>query len=132
MVHEVIEMKDIRGLNLFDSMIVSACMEEEKVGYHRYGSNPTRRMAKTQARLKWADILILGVRILVSCLLLNSNMAAYAQSTFGSVRGIVQDNTGAVIADSQVVLHSVDENTERTVTADGSGTFIFENVTSGG
>ncbi|WP_260734833.1 TonB-dependent receptor [Tunturiibacter lichenicola] len=64
-------------------------------------------------------------------LLLNLAAAAVAQSTFGSVRGIVQDNTTAVIADSQIVLHSLDENTERTVTADASGSFIFENVKAG-
>jgi hypothetical protein len=124
-------MKDIRGLNPLDSMIVDTCMKEEKGGYQRYGNNKARRTAKTQARLKWANILMRALRILVSCLLLSSGIAAYAQSTFGSVRGIVQDNTGAVISDSQVVLHSSDENTERTVNADASGTFIFENVKAG-
>ena len=48
-----------------------------------------------------------------------------AQSTFGSVRGTIQDNTSANIADAQVVLHSMDENTERTASADASGAFIF-------
>jgi hypothetical protein len=58
-------------------------------------------------------------------------MSAHAQSTFGSVRGIVQDHTGASIPGSQVVLHSTDENTERTANADDSGGFIFENVKAG-
>jgi hypothetical protein len=47
------------------------------------------------------------------------------------VRGIVQDHTGASIPGSQVVLHSTDENTERTANADDSGGFIFENVKAG-
>jgi hypothetical protein len=64
-------------------------------------------------------------------LLLNNPESMFAQSTFGSVRGIVQDNTSAVVSDSQVVLHSTDENTERTVSADASGSFIFENVKAG-
>ena len=34
-------------------------------------------------------------------------------------------------ADAQIVLHSTDENTERTVDADASGSFIFENVKAG-
>jgi len=61
------------------------------------------------------------------------NMLApsFAQSTFGSVRGTVQDNTGASVPDSQVILHSVEENTERSVAADTSGGFTFENVKAG-
>jgi hypothetical protein len=51
---------------------------------------------------------------------------ANAQSTFGSVRGNVQDASGSAILGSQIVLHSTDENTERTVDTDTSGTFIFE------
>ncbi|WP_254061828.1 carboxypeptidase-like regulatory domain-containing protein [Granulicella sp. L60] len=56
---------------------------------------------------------------------------AFAQSTFGSVRGTVQDDTAASIAGSQVILHSTDENTERVVSSDASGNFIFENVKAG-
>ena len=123
-------MNDIRGLNQFDSMIVGACIKGEKGGYQRYGNNKARPSAKT-ARLKWANISIRALPILVSYLLLSSGIAIYAQSTFGSVRGIVQDNTSAAISDTQVVLHSSDENTERTVNADASGTFIFENVKAG-
>jgi hypothetical protein len=126
----VIQMNDIRGLNQFDSMIVGACIKGEKGGYQRYGNNKARPSAKT-ARLKWANISIRALPILVSYLLLSSGIAIYAQSTFGSVRGIVQDNTSAAISDTQVVLHSSDENTERTVNADASGTFIFENVKAG-
>jgi Carboxypeptidase regulatory-like domain/TonB dependent receptor len=55
----------------------------------------------------------------------------FAQSTFGSIRGTVQDNTGASIPDSVVILHSTDENTARTATADADGNFTFENVKSG-
>src|SRR6202046_3806677 len=123
-------MNDIRGLNQFDSIVGGSINKGEKGGYQRYGNNQARPSAKT-ATLKWANISIRALPILVSYLLLSSGIAIYAQSTFGSVRGIVQDNTGAVISDSQVVLHSSDENTERTVNADPSGTFIFENVKAG-
>ena len=54
-----------------------------------------------------------------------------AQSTFGSVRGIVQDNTSATIPGTTITLHSVDENSNRTLPADGSGNFDFENVKAG-
>jgi hypothetical protein len=57
-----------------------------------------------------------------------SSYTLEAQSTFGSTRGTVQDDTGASIPETQVTLHSVDENTDRTVTADATGSYAFENV----
>jgi hypothetical protein len=51
-----------------------------------------------------------------------------AQSTFGSIRGTVQDSSGAAIPDTQITLHSIDENTDRTVTSDATGSYAFENV----
>jgi hypothetical protein len=124
-------MNDIRGLHQFNSMIIGTCIEEKKGGYQRYKNNLSRVTAKARARLKCSNLQIQALRILVSCLLLGSGMAIHAQSTFGSVRGIVQDNTSAAISDTQVVLHSNDENTERMVNADASGSFIFENVKAG-
>ncbi len=56
---------------------------------------------------------------------------AIAQSTFGSVRGVAQDDTGAILPDAQVTLHSVDENTDRKVTTDADGNFTVENVKAG-
>jgi hypothetical protein len=116
--HEVIEMKNIRGQ--FDSMAVGmpgTSLERDQEGYQACTKNKSR--------------LALAFMVLVCCLSLRYVAPAYAQSTFGSVRGIVQDNTSAAISDSQVVLHSIDENTERTVNADASGGFIFENVKAG-
>ena len=56
---------------------------------------------------------------------------ASGQSTFGSVRGTVQDPTGAAIPGTQIVLHSTDENTDRSIDSDISGDFVFENVKAG-
>jgi Carboxypeptidase regulatory-like domain len=69
--------------------------------------------------------------IIFCCLFFGGASFAHGQSTFGSVRGTVQDATGANIPDTQVVLQSTDENTERKVTSDASGSFLFENVKSG-
>lgn len=55
----------------------------------------------------------------------------WAQSTFGSIRGVVQDDSGAVIPGAQITLHSVDENTDRAVEADSAGNYLFENVKAG-
>ena len=56
---------------------------------------------------------------------------AHGQSTFGSMRGTVQDSTGAAIPGTHLTLHSVDENTDRAVDTDIDGNFIFENVKAG-
>jgi Carboxypeptidase regulatory-like domain len=71
------------------------------------------------------------IPVVLFVLLLSTVAPALGQSTFGSVRGVIQDNTSAAIPDTQVVLHSAGENTERTVNADASGNFIFENVKAG-
>ena len=47
------------------------------------------------------------------------------------MRGTVQDSTGAAIPGTQLVLHSTDENSDRTVSTDSSGNFVFENVKAG-
>ncbi|WP_150110680.1 carboxypeptidase-like regulatory domain-containing protein [Granulicella mallensis] len=60
-----------------------------------------------------------------------ATVVARGQSTFGSVRGTVQDATGAAIPNTQIVLHSTDENTDRSIETDASGDFIFENVKAG-
>ncbi|WP_263355614.1 carboxypeptidase-like regulatory domain-containing protein [Acidicapsa ligni] len=67
----------------------------------------------------------------IFCLLFVAGSFAHAQSTFGSVRGNVLDVSGAAIPGAQIVLHSTDEDTERTVDTDASGAFIFENVKAG-
>src|SRR3984885_3785144 len=127
-------MKDIRGLYQFISTTV-ARSRTFVVGYKEENLNFTNTQSEGNAtarkRLKKSAILARMLPILVIGLFLNAAVTAGAQSTFGSVRGIVQDNTSAVISDTQVVLHSTDENTERTVTADASGNFIFENVKAG-
>jgi hypothetical protein len=59
------------------------------------------------------------------------SLSLRAQSTFGSIRGMAQDISGAAIPDTQVTLHSIDENTDRVVTTDASGSYTLENVKAG-
>jgi hypothetical protein len=56
---------------------------------------------------------------------------AHGQSTFGSIRGTVQDGSGAVISGATVTVHSLDENFDRTVTTNDSGDFVVENLKAG-
>ncbi len=57
--------------------------------------------------------------------------AALAQSTFGSVRGTVTDNTGATVPDTAVTLHNIEENSDHAVTTDSTGSFVFSNIKPG-
>ncbi len=56
---------------------------------------------------------------------------AYGQSTFGSIRGIAADPTGASIPAASVILHSLDENNDRTTTSDSDGSYLFNSVKPG-
>jgi len=66
---------------------------------------------------------------LFACIVLLA--AARAQSTFGSIRGTVQDASGAVIPGALVTVHSLDENFDRQATSDGAGNFVVENLKAG-
>src|ERR1700744_3703724 len=71
-----------------------------------------------------------GALIALSCAIVFSSYSR-AQSTFGSVRGTVQDATGASIPGALVTVHSIDENVDRTAKTDGSGEFVVENLKAG-
>jgi Carboxypeptidase regulatory-like domain len=58
-------------------------------------------------------------------------LQTYGQSTFGSIRGTVQDDSGAVIPNTVVTIHSLDESFEREVTTSDSGDFLAENLKAG-
>ena len=69
--------------------------------------------------------------ILLTLLLMFGHGITSAQSTAGSIRGLVQDKTGAVVPGSRITLHSEDESTDRVVNSDASGAFVLENLKPG-
>ena len=69
--------------------------------------------------------------LLLFCTLLFASAAAYAQSTFGSIRGTVTDGTGAAVPNATAELRSLDQSTTRSLTADAAGAFSFENLNPG-
>src|SRR5580704_11006368 len=87
-------------------------------------SPPLRRRAIRRRRLTGALIVLLG-------LLFMSSPHLTAQSTFGSIRGTAQDTSGAAIPDTQITLHSIDQNTDRVVKTNATGNYAFENVLAG-
>lgn len=77
-----------------------------------------------QQRRGWLPLLLLGLFVMMT-------IPVLGQSTFGSVRGVAQDASGAAVPGAKLVLHSNDEDTEKTAAADTSGSFAFENVKAG-
>jgi hypothetical protein len=75
--------------------------------------------------------LTFGGLVLLFGMLFMSTSPLAAQSTFGSIRGTAQDNSGATIPDTQITLHSIDENTDRAVNTDAAGGYTLENVLAG-
>ncbi len=67
----------------------------------------------------------------IACGLCLQAPSALAQSTFGSIRGTVADSTGAAVPGATITLHSQDENTDRTVTTDNDGNYLFSNIKPG-
>jgi hypothetical protein len=112
--------KDSRGLYPSDATLVA------KPAPLHSAERSTPREVSTATR--WLRICTLTLFL---GLTLPFGFPAFGQSTFGSVRGIAEDLSGAAVPDTTVVLHSSDENTERAVNADATGNFIFENVKAG-
>lgn len=69
--------------------------------------------------------------LLVIGLLLLPHSSAIAQQTTGSVSGLVQDATGAVIPHADVVLTNLQDRSERRTVSNGSGNFTIASVASG-
>jgi hypothetical protein len=68
------------------------------------------------------------IALIAIALLAAGAFLARAQSTFGSIRGTVQDNTGALIPGATVTVHSLDQNLTRQVTSNDAGEFLVENL----
>ena len=81
--------------------------------------------------LPGSPVAAIGSIFLAICAMSIAATSANAQSTFGSIRGIATDSSGAAISGAAVALHSVEENTDRTTTTDGDGAYLFNNVKAG-
>lgn len=74
----------------------------------------------------------MSVRILALLLALAiAAPSAIAQSTFGSIVGVVTDPSGLVVAGAQVALTNPEDKSARSAVTDANGSFEFLNVKSG-
>ncbi len=80
-------------------------------------------MAQRQTRFLSSRFALFGYLVLpVMCC---------GQSTFGDIRGTARDPGGLAVAQAEVILHNVDENTSRATVTDNSGGYLFENLKPG-
>src|SRR5258708_30033513 len=68
---------------------------------------------------------------LFTALLLLLAGSASAQVSTASVNGVIRDPKGSVIPGASIVLSSVDTSVERTSVSNGSGEYVFLNITPG-
>jgi Carboxypeptidase regulatory-like domain len=93
--------------------------------------DPTIKLRSTISRLPHVALRLLPCFLAAICAMSIPATSAYAQSTFGSIRGIATDSSGAAISGAAVALHSVEENTDRTTTTDDDGAYLFNNIKPG-
>jgi hypothetical protein len=72
----------------------------------------------------------LAAALIVLCLL-SINISANAQSTFGSIVGVVYDATQAVVPGASVTIRRLEDNSSRSTTSDENGSFEFVNLKPG-
>src|ERR1700753_2794271 len=60
-----------------------------------------------------------------------SSMPSPAQTTSGTILGIVTDNTGAAVPGANVTLTNVDTQVKNTATSDDNGAYQFVNIPPG-
>jgi len=63
--------------------------------------------------------------------LISGGVSVSAQSTFGSVVGVVQDKTQAVVPGASVTMRRLEDNSTRSATSDQNGSFEFLNLKPG-
>ncbi len=73
----------------------------------------------------------LSVLVLVSALFLIPARFAFAQLDQGTITGVVQDQTGAVVSGASVTLTNVDEGSVLKTKTDGSGIYVFSPIKIG-
>jgi len=69
--------------------------------------------------------------VFAALLALTLSSAASGASIFGDLRGVIRDSSGLPLAQAQIKVHSVEENTDRTVVSGVDGSFEVDNLKPG-
>src|SRR5258706_445519 len=81
-------------------------------------------------KLRFGVISVFGLALCFSVLLIFSPPLS-AQTTYGSIAGVVTDSSGAAITDAQVTLTNVDTAEKRTLPTGADGFYSFVNLLPG-
>jgi hypothetical protein len=76
-------------------------------------------------RFKWLSVISIAAIILFWA------RVGEAQSTFGSIIGTVQDQTGASIADAMIMIRNLDDNSSAMAMTNQSGEYVILNLKQG-
>src|ERR1700693_6219895 len=83
------------------------------------------------------DVMCFSLRLLqkqnllLVCLILLAGRCVFAQSTFGTFVGTIQDQSGSVIAGVVVTVTNLDENSVRSATTNSAGQYQLLNLPPG-
>ncbi len=69
--------------------------------------------------------------LFAALLALTLSSVASGASIFGDLRGVIRDSSGQPLAQAQIKVHSVEENTDRTVVSGVDGSFEVDNLKPG-
>ena len=69
--------------------------------------------------------------VMIVLWLAGNSVSVSAQSTFGSLVGVVQDKTQAVVPGAKVTIRRLEDNSSRSTTSDQNGSFEFLNLKPG-
>jgi hypothetical protein len=86
------------------------------------------RITLLRNRQHRSRVLFLAFAVVLCCLILPG---LFAQTDLASIRGSVQDQTGAAIPAASIQLRNVDTNATQTAVADAVGSFHFEALVRG-
>src|SRR5260370_3348554 len=101
-------MKYIRGRSEFDSFVIAQPVTTQK--------GIARRLS-----------LLVALCLALAC----EGAIGYAQSTFGSIIGTVQDPSGAVVPGALVHVQNMDDNTARETHTNDAGAYLLLNLNPG-
>src|ERR1700761_299841 len=100
-------MKFLRGFRHSDSTNIDTpcgCSQKRTAGLNSTRQNAPKNVhGQENSQLLHWTFYHRFFPVLVCCLLLSASSLTFAQSTFGSVRGVVQDASGAVVSDTEIV-----------------------------
>ena len=123
-------MNYIRGLSQSDLLVTAELISCSKEGDAAILGTPGRdsRRALSTQRGMTKCLYLFATLCLTFC---SGGLSAYAQSTFGSILGAVQDPSGAVVPGAVVRVQNLNDNTTREARTNDAGEYLVLNLNPG-